>query len=485
MATSQTSDSQAQSGIDRRTFLKSGVGVAAGIAVASGGARPVVAQETEPWPVQQFDGANTAFNPDGTALYSEPSLAAQNDTPPAADANANYLLAGEHLYLHSERDGIGAITVGTGELDWVVDAGDAPLVPEFVRDGTLVARSLDGGVYAIDTDTGEVIDERAIGSGRALGYGGEDRWYAPLSDGRVIMGNRRRDPIWETSVEGVPLRPAVADGRVYVPTVNVDPGNLDLETPGAMDASGHLYALDEEDGTVIWDIERDRCGVTAPTVGDGSVYCGGTDGDLVAYDAGSGDERWRFETENGFNTSPAVLGSLVIAGNDAGDLYAINTESGDEEWRAETGDQIRAGPVVVEGTAYVGNDADSVHAIDVGTSEHQWRYDTDAPVRALTVGDSRVVAGTLAGYYVLTGGDSERASENTDGESADGQEQSDGTENVETVGDRERGEENERQRGLFSNDGGESGVASNPFNLTMLGFLLSVVGIVHQMLRGR
>ncbi len=42
-----------------------------------------------------------------------------------------------------------------------------------------------------------------------------------------------------------------------------------------------------------------------------------------------------------------------------------------------------------------------------------------------------------------------------------------------------------RQRGFFSNSGNEPAFLSNPINLTTLGFLLSVAGIIHQMLGGK
>ncbi|MEF8778263.1 MAG: hypothetical protein V5A36_05065, partial [Natronomonas sp.] len=47
------------------------------------------------------------------------------------------------------------------------------------------------------------------------------------------------------------------------------------------------------------------------------------------------------------------------------------------------------------------------------------------------------------------------------------------------------GETEVRQRGLFSNSGDEPEAVSDPFNLTTLGFLLSVVGIGYQMIEGR
>lgn len=42
-----------------------------------------------------------------------------------------------------------------------------------------------------------------------------------------------------------------------------------------------------------------------------------------------------------------------------------------------------------------------------------------------------------------------------------------------------------RQRGFFSNSGNEPAFLSNPINLTMVGFLLSVAGIIHQMIGGK
>jgi hypothetical protein len=42
-----------------------------------------------------------------------------------------------------------------------------------------------------------------------------------------------------------------------------------------------------------------------------------------------------------------------------------------------------------------------------------------------------------------------------------------------------------RSRGFFTNSGGAPGVLGDAFNLTVLGFLLSVVGIIHQLLGGR
>lgn len=60
-----------------------------------------------------------------------------------------------------------------------------------------------------------------------------------------------------------------------------------------------------------------------------------------------------------------------------------------------------------------------------------------------------------------------------------------GAGNVGDAGADDGSGEGTRERGLFSNSGDEPEFISNPFNLTMLGFLLSVAGIVHQMLQGR
>jgi outer membrane protein assembly factor BamB len=134
---------------------------------------------------------------------------------------------------------------------------------------------------------------------------------------------------------------------------------------------------------------------------------------------------------------------------------------------------------------YVGTDEGSVHAFDYDSPERPWSLDTGSSVRSLVPGNDRLVVGTYDGYHVLgdsdsagggrayaeqpAGGDSDRV-----GDDASSGGSGSGGSGTDT-----------RQRGLFSNGGDAPDGISNPFNMTVLGFVLSIAGIVYQMIGGR
>jgi outer membrane protein assembly factor BamB len=477
-----------EAGIDRRTALQTGAGALVGSILAQQVAvQPTAAQQQESWPIQQFDRANTGSNPDGTPLRNSPETLVQQDVP--AGHPANYLVANGTLYLHSAENGLGAIEVGSGEVEWIFEEADTPLIPEFVEGDVLVARSLGGNIFAIDRSDGSLTAGRPTEQGYGMAPGTSGRWFAPVSEGRVVAGEAdSNEPVWETPVEGTGVRPAFADGRVFVSTVELPPEEINFENPAGIDGGGRLYALDAEDGSVLWDRTRVGGGLAPPTVHDGTVYWTGTDGDILTNDAKTGDSGWELKTDSSFNTPVAITDDHLFAGNDDGGLYVIDTESGERLRRIPIGDPLYAGPVVVGNVVYAGTTTGTVVAVDTENGNLQWEFEADTPIRALTVWENRAVVGTDSGYYVLgdgeattrTASDGNTGGDQTGGSDAGSDEFGDNTNGADSGTDSE-----ERQRGFFSNDGNEPESLSNAFNLTMLGFLLSVAGIVHQMIQGR
>lgn len=467
--------------VGRRTVLRAGVGAIAGGSLAQSSMRRVAAQQSSPWPAQGFDAANTGMNPAGTPVKAGPAVLDNVDVP--AGVHADYLVGDGVAYLHSAANGVGAVDLASGELLWRFEQGNAPLVPEFLAGDVIVVRSVAGPVYVLDRGDGRLVDEVSLGQGLGLGFDGE-QWYAPLSEGRIVAYNREtNDQQWETPVDGVAVRPTVAEDRVFVSTIEAPPDEIDFEAPGSMDAQGRLYALDASDGSVIWEAGRVGAGVGSPVVRDGRVFWTGADGDILMYDAATGDSGWEYKTDGSFPATPAVTPETVFAGNANGQLYGLTSDTGEELGTIDAGGPLRAPPVIVDGVAYYATTDGLVHAFEYGDSGHLWTFDAGAPVRALAAGDARVFVGTTENYYILGPGDPSNTQ--NDG----------GTNNDDTAGGMSGSSESdsadsssgsaERERGLFSNDGSEPAFISNVFNLTMLGFLLSVAGIIHQLLGGR
>ncbi len=332
---------------------------------------------------------------------------------------------------------------------------------------------------------GSTVAKIPLGQGYGLGYDGGNQWVAPVSEGRVVGGETGSADInWETPVEGVGVRPAVTEDQVFVSTVTTSPEGFSLEDPTSMDAEGQLYALDITDGSVLWETSRNGAGAGAPLVQNGLVYWTGTDGDILVYDVETGESTWEFKNDASLPRSPVAASGNIFAGGQDGYLYAIDARSGELVGRSLVGAPISTNPVAVDGVVYVGTDEGSIQAFEYGGGERLWAFEADASVRSLTVSNGLVIAGTAAGYYVL--GDGESVESDGDGdtttrtETDDDESWSGGGEPV-AGGD----EAAMRQRGLFSNDGDEPDALSNPFNLTTLGFLLSVAGITYQMFQGR
>ncbi|GGI95244.1 hypothetical protein GCM10008995_01780 [Halobellus salinus] len=431
----------------------------------------------EAWPSQGFDSGNTSYNPTGTPLRADPTQLAQVDV--GAAHRGDYLLADETLYIHSAENGLGAVEVGSGDLRWQFQEASAPVVPTFVDTPVVGARALDGPLYGVDLSDGTTTNEVSLGMGRGLGIAADGRWFAPLSEGAVVAGQASESGLWRTAVEGVPVRPAVADGRVFVSTIEASSEALDLAFPNEvieeLDAPGRLYALDAEDGEILWEAERVGAGIAAPTARNGRVFWTGDDGDILVHDTETGERVWEYKTNGAFHTSPAVANGIVFAGNEDGSLYALDAETGEQVARPSTGAAVRGGPIVVDDIVYWGDQAGTVVATEVGGGDGGWTFEVEGPVRAMTAGYGRVVVGTDWAYWVL-------GEAGSGGETANGDSDMTSSPDETTVNE---GEPTERQRGFISNGEDEPDFISNGLNMTVLGFLLSVLGILYQMTQGR
>ncbi|MBI5388441.1 MAG: PQQ-like beta-propeller repeat protein [Verrucomicrobia bacterium] len=131
---------------------------------------------------------------------------------------------------------------------------------------------------------------------------------------------------------------SVAEGRVF--------------TMGDSAAAGHVLALAERDGKVLWTSAPigkpgggpagTRC---TPSVDGGLVYALGQWGELVCVDAASGQERWRHSVTKEFgggvpgwqySESPLVDGNKVLCtpGGRKGAVVAFNKATGEVVWQS-------------------------------------------------------------------------------------------------------------------------------------------------------
>ncbi|EMA30723.1 pyrrolo-quinoline quinone [Halobiforma lacisalsi AJ5] len=310
----------------------------------------------------------------------------------------------------------------------------------------------------------------------------------------TAMDAESGDEIWEFSEDyffdsGL----AVVDGTVYVGSTG-----------------GTMYALNSDDGSVVWKSDVGDEVRAPPAVADGTVYIGTDAGDLFALDTADGSPRWTTNLDQELYTSPAVSEELVFAGGETGSgFYAIDRSSGSVEWEAKISEKrnnVRASPAVADGVVFI-TDGD-LRAIDIESGEDIWRYPRgDFISSPPAVVDGAVLVGNWdASMYAISNeqlkeritelqppssedsssSPSEDTSSSTSGDTSSSSSSSETERSSESSEPSTSATEEPVQRGFLSNGNDEQfGMLSDPFLLTVGGFALSVIGVLHSMIGGK
>ncbi|CAN5542698.1 hypothetical protein BH09CHL1_BH09CHL1_36890 [soil metagenome] len=383
--------SESESRISRRTLLRAGAILSAAGMVAVGG--PVLAQDATPaaetnptieatptalpvippeaeeyandWPLWQQNYAATRVAPSSVIDSSNVgTLGVAWELPVAANApfgvlTCNPIVLGNTVYLIDNGSNIHSIDLASGSVNWTVQNDiptDGPCGLQ-VGYGKLIAGLGDkGDVQAVDPATGEIL------------------WQTTLTEHFTL---------------GINQPPVIYNGLAYVSTA--PGGNTKGRYGGG--AEGVFYAIDVEDGTVVWSwdtVEGDLWGNFAVNSGGGLwyppaidvetgvIFAGignaapfpGTEDDpnasqrmgdnfgenlyancLVAIDPAQGRVLWYINMKprdlyDHDNQQTPVLGTVNIGGFDApvvftsgkhGYVAAVHRASGQEFWRRSVG----------------------------------------------------------------------------------------------------------------------------------------------------
>jgi outer membrane protein assembly factor BamB len=157
--------------------------------------------------------------------------------------------------------------------------------------------------------------------------------------------------------------PAISGGRVF----------LSSDSPT-------LYALDEASGAVLWQLQMENLSAAAPAVvTDGpetTVYVGGG-GKVYAVDGDDGSVLW---TQSPFEpyaiqATPAVANGVVYVADDAPVVHAYDAATGSELWQTPLGENITAPSYVVidGGLLLVAQGGGKLFAVDAATGAVQWK----------------------------------------------------------------------------------------------------------------
>jgi hypothetical protein len=169
----------------------------------------------------------------------------------------------------------------------------------------------------------------------------------------------------------------------YRPIEAFIPQNVQLIASDGMifvSTSQGLYALNANNGQVVWRFDTEMPLGNSPTVDKGVVYVGGYDRKLHALDVRTGAHLWAYEgAQAGFSTNPLVVDGKVIAGNRDGYMYAVGahrtSSQGKLIWKYKTGGPIDLTAAYQSGMVYFASGDNYAYALRTSNGSLAWKSD--------------------------------------------------------------------------------------------------------------
>ena len=238
----------------------------------------------------------------------------------------------------------------------------------------------------------------------AVADGGRVFFASQITTGGFI--SQRKSIVWALDGDGRELWRF--DGAT---DLFVEGGAVSGDTFIIGNSDGNVYALDVENGSLLWTFETGHHVWSTPLIVADTAYVGSMDRHLYALDVSTGDVEWAFERKGAFASTPALKDGRLYIGAFDDTFYAINAEDGTEVWRFE-GEDWFWGSAAIHGDAVYAVDVKGrVFAFEADSGDVRWQKDlvTDrgqpVPVRAgpaiSGAGDQLFVTAETGSLYAL------------------------------------------------------------------------------------
>lgn len=298
--------------------------------------------------------------------------------------------------------GISSENVAALDVAWAFDipgigAWGAAATTPLIAGGVVYFQDLQSNVFALDFETGDMIwgklyNRAVLGpNGPGIGYGRV--FISSDIDNFAALDITTGEELWTKNTEGRPtgaIQPYVYGGHVYITTQAGVAGEGEQNYAGYMGGtSGHIYALDPDNGETVWEFQTVEegfwgnpelnsgggvwyppgidveAGVTFWGVGNPAPFPGTVDypnatsrpgpnlytNAMLALDAESGEMLWYNQVKPhdlfdlDFHISPILTTveidgaerQLAIGSGKLGRVVAIDRDTGETVWDTEVG----------------------------------------------------------------------------------------------------------------------------------------------------
>jgi outer membrane protein assembly factor BamB len=320
------------------------------------------------------------------------------------------------------------------KLAWKNTLSSAPNEALVISSNILYTGTLDGRIYAISIEKGQVIGNLkflyAATNGLCVRH--QTGIFALASGKEALICYDLYDNKFKyiKQIRGIETNPLVIDDYIYLAdqfnqfySLNyVDGVTLwSFETPKPVRSSasvsgtsvffgcddGKIYSLNRYNGRVNWTFQTGQSVYAASALDETALYVGSTDSTFYAIDLKEGKLLWKYRigtAEPGkFFTGAAVHADKVIVGATDGCLYAFDKMRGNLLWKFRTNAAISASPVIAGKIAYVGSQDTYLYAVDLDSGVSVWNFKAEGRIKTnpALYGDYLFVASEPKNVYAF------------------------------------------------------------------------------------
>ena len=260
-----------------------------------------------------------------------------------------YSLPESTIYLYSSTGSVSAIDADTGALKWQNRVGDTKFKSIGVgADNNHVAVVNGSTMYCLAAESGKLIFSAKCRHGVSAGPSvSENRIYVPLVNGRL--------EVFKINERGINSSSFASLGESTSSPV------ITLKTISWSTDRGLMNVVAREGGkTVSYQLRADDAIVGQPVYQSGTFFVTSLDGFVYALDEDRGTVNWQVSTGASISQSPAVFGGFVYVVNDNNELFKLDVKQGSsapgwESPRTGVGMIVGAGQKDIFVTDKVGN----------------------------------------------------------------------------------------------------------------------------------
>ncbi len=143
------------------------------------------------------------------------------------------------------------------------------------------------------------------------------------------------------------------------------------------DATGIVYALDENTGTEKWHFATGAPIYASAAIYNNTVYVGSQNGKIYALKLSDGTSSWNnpYQTNGGIVSSPLIFNNTLIITSKDGSVYSLNPSTGAKNWSTNLQAPILTSPSASTSKNYIFVGAENLkaYALNASTGAIVWQ----------------------------------------------------------------------------------------------------------------